>query len=85
METILIVITIGIMDILCFYFGAKIGQKAVNNQPIEINPVKAVSRTIDEHKAKKEQDKENEYYESIMYNIDHYDGTSIGQKDIKRK
>lgn len=82
METlliILIILVVGIMNILCFFIGAKVGQKVVKGEPIETpNPIKAIRSELDSF----EQRKELERYKVINDNIDAYDGTSIGQKDI---
>jgi len=82
MEQIILIVIIGTMNILCFYFGAKVGQKVVNKEEIKVlpNPVKAYQ----EHTERKEAEKENEVMETILHNIDTYDGTSYGQKDIPR-
>lgn len=39
-------------------------------------------QTYREHKAKEEERKELEYYETIMENIENYDGTGAKQKDV---
>lgn len=82
MEIILILIT-GAMNILCFYFGAKIGQKVVNKEEIKLD-IKTPTQIVREHEVRKEIKKEQEIEETILHNIDVYDGTSIGQKDIPR-
>lgn len=76
---ILLVLIVGIMNILCFFIGAKIGQKVSKGETIETpNPIKTIRSEIDSY----EQRKELEKYKVINDNIDAYDGTSIGQKDI---
>jgi len=52
MEQIILIVIIGTMNILCFYFGAKVGQKVVNKEEIKVlpNPVKAYQ----EHTERKE-------------------------------
>lgn len=82
MNELILIIVVGIMNILCFYFGAKIGQKVVNKEEIKIipNPV----QTYQKHQAKLEEEKEAEIMDTILENIDAYDGTGIGQKDIPR-
>lgn len=85
---ILLIVSIGIMNILCFFVGAKIGQKVVNKETIEIpnlNPIKALYNAKQEKKERKEKEAEDEYVKTIMYNIDNYDGTSKGQKTIPRR
>ena len=81
METILLVLIIGILCIVCFFVGAKIGQKVVRQETIELpklNPVEKVHEILE----KKEKDKEEERYKVIAENIDNYNGTSIGQKKL---
>lgn len=85
METVLLVITIGLTNVFCFILGAKVVEKVYNNQPIEINPIKAVNKAITEHKETKAKEAEDEYYEAIMHNIDNYTGDSIGQVEIPKR
>ena len=73
------------LNIVCFFIGAKVGQKVVRGEEVEIpNPVKAVKESVEAYKEDKEAIKEREYYEAIVHNIDVYDGTSIGQMEIPR-
>ena len=73
------------LNIVCFFIGAKVGQKVVRGEEVEIpNPVKAVKESVEAYKEDKEAIKEREYYEAISHNIDVYDGTSIGQMEIPR-
>lgn len=88
METILLIITIGLTNLFCFIIGAKVGQKVVKGEPVELpnlNPVKAVNNAITEHKDNKEKQAEDEYIKALMYNIDHYDGTGAMQKELPRR
>ena len=53
MEPITLIVVISILNIVCFFVGAKVGQKVVNNEPIKLpnmNPVKV----IEEYKEAKE-------------------------------
>ena len=80
---ILIILTVSILNVGCFLFGAKVGQKVVKNEPIEIpslNPLKAYREAQDRKQAEREQ----EEYETVMQNIENYNGTSAGQKDVSR-
>lgn len=81
METIALLFLFGIFIILAYTLGLKNGQKLKNNEEIkmpEINPVKIVRNEIDAFEQRKKQD----VYDTIMANIDNYDGTGLGQKDI---
>lgn len=83
METLILMLGMGCINVLCFFIGAKVGQQASKGEPIampEVNPIKAWDGWQDRKEAKKEKDK----YDAILENIEAYDGTSIGQKDIPR-
>ena len=81
---ILLCTVFGVFILLSFVIGVRIGQKVNNDEPIRLNPV----RVIDEYKEEKEvkrQIKEAESKLNVMFdNIDTYDGTGLGQKDIPR-
>lgn len=81
MEPIILIVVISILNIVCFFVGAKIGQKVANNEPIKLpnmNPVKV----IEEYKEAKENKEEQERFNTMLDNINNYDGTSLGQKNI---
>lgn len=81
METIALLFLFGIFIILSYTLGLRNGQKLKNNEEIkipEINPVKIVRNEIETFEQKKKQDA----YDTMMANIDNYDGTGLGQKDI---
>ena len=81
METIALLFLFGIFIILSYTLGLKNGQKLKNNEEIkmpEINPIKIVRNEIDAFEQKKKQDA----YDTMIANIDNYDGTGLGQKDI---
>ena len=78
-------IIICLNSVICFIIGAKVGQKVVRQEPIEINPIKAVNKAIEEHKEALIKDAEEEYYKAVYSNIDNYTGDSIGQVDIPRR
>lgn len=77
------ILCILVINLLSFIVGAKVGQKVVKGETVElpkIEPLKAVK----EYQESKEVQKEQDYYKTIAENIDNYDGTGIGQKDIPR-
>lgn len=81
METIALLFLFGIFIILSYTLGLRNGQKLKNNKEIkipEINPIKIVRNEIETFEQKKKQDA----YDTMMANIDNYDGTGLGQKDI---
>lgn len=81
METITLLFLFGVFIIVAYTLGLKNGQKLKNNEEIklpEVNPVKIVRNEIETFEQKKKQDA----YDTMMANIDNYDGTGLGQKDI---
>lgn len=80
---ILTILTTGVLCITCFLIGAKTGQAVQKGKEIElptVNPMKAYR----EHQERKEAEKVKDKIETIMHNIDVYDGTSNGQRDVPR-
>jgi uncharacterized protein YneF (UPF0154 family) len=78
---ILTILTTGALCIVSFIIGARTVQNVKKDKDIElpnINPLKAI-RERQEHK---EQKKEQSKLETIMRNIEAYDGTSNRQEDI---
>lgn len=80
-EIIILIVSIGIMNILCFLIGAKTGQKVIKGESIELpnaNPIKVMETIKEDRKQKKEEENMNINLE----NIENYDGTGLGQKDF---
>lgn len=76
METVLI----ALINLLSFYLGAKIGQTVAKGEKLEIpTPVKVIEEVKENRERKKEQDKLN----TMLENINNYDGTGAYQKDIE--
>ena len=78
---ILTILTTGALCIVSFIMGAKTVQNVKKDKDIElpnINPLKAIRERQQHKEQKKEQDK----LETIMRNIEAYDGTSNKQEDV---
>ena len=77
---VLLVLSTGLICLLAFYMGSILGRgEQIPNKEIKLpNPLTAYK----EHKENKEVRKEQEKMDIIMQNIDNYDGTPNGQKDI---
>lgn len=78
---IALVFVVGAMNIACFIIGAKVGQTVSKGEEIKtptVNPLKAYK----EHEAKKEAQMEQSRIDTIMRNIEGYDGTGRGQEDV---
>lgn len=83
MEIILTVVATAFVCVCCFVIGAKVGQKVSKGEDIplpSVDPLKAYREREARKEAKKEQDK----VDTILQNIERYDGTSNGQEDVPR-
>ncbi len=83
METILIIAVVGTLNVACFFIGSKIGQKVAKGETIEMPSINPIEK-IHEIKDKKDAREEQKRMDIIMSNIDNYDGTSVGQRDVPR-
>ena len=80
---VLLLLVMGLTNIVCFVIGAKVGQTVTRGEKIEtpnLNPMEAYRR----HEARKEAEREQERLDVLLENIDRYDGTSAGQKDVPK-
>ena len=80
MEALLMLI-MGAANVACFIIGAKVGQTVAKGEKIEtptLNPMKAIR----EHKDKQAAEWEQNRIDTIMRNIEGYDGTGRGQEDV---
>lgn len=83
METILLILVVGIISAFCFVIGARVGQKVVRGETIETplrNPIKVVTEAVDTFEQRKIQERDR----IIADNIDNYDGTATGQQDVPK-
>lgn len=80
---VLLMAVMGLTNILCFVIGAKVGQNVSKGEPVElpsVNPLKAYR----ENESRKEADRQQDRMNTILRNIEGYDGTSTGQMDVPR-
>ena len=75
MHDILLIIVVGLFNIACFIVGVKAGRGDEMKAPIPI-------KIYNEHREKIEADKETEKINTILTNIERYDGTGAGQEDV---
>ena len=78
---IVLVVAVGVMCILCFLVGAKVGQTVSKGEEIKlptVNPIEAYR----EHEAKRAAQEEQEKIDVILRNIENYDGTARRQEDV---
>ena len=80
-ENILTIIALGTLNIVCFFVGAKIGQKVVKGEEIKA-PEITLPTPIQDYRKKKQEEAEQNKIDTIMQNIEAYNGTSAGQKEV---
>lgn len=81
---ILTILAVGALNIACFFIGSKLGQTVARGEKIEtpsVNPMKAIR----ENRERKEERAKKDRIDTIMRNIENYDGTSSGQEDVPRE
>lgn len=84
METVIIIIAVGAMCIASFFVGAHVGNKVSKDEPIElpkVDPMKSIRQRNERAEAKAKQDE----IDTILRNINRYNGTAEGQEDIPRR
>ena len=82
---ILLTLVVGTLCIVCFFVGAKVGQTVSRGEKLEtpeLNPVKAMKENRERKLEEQEQRRKQTRMEVIMQNIEAYDGTGLGQKDV---
>ena len=80
MEALLLLI-MGAYGVVCFLVGASIRQKVDKGEPVELPKVNPMEK-IKERRERKEVEKQQEWKEAVLRNIEAYDGTAMGQKDV---
>ena len=71
----------GATNIACFMIGARVGQKVAKGETIElptVNPMELVQEQREKRAAQEERNK----LDTILRNIESYDGTAYGQEDV---
>lgn len=76
---VLLVLAVSAANALCFMIGVKAAKGETIELP-KVNPVTLIKERQDKKQAEWEQSK----LETIMQNIEAYDGTGMGQKDVPR-
>lgn len=80
---VLLLLTMGAVNLLCFVIGARVGQKVSNGEEIKlpsVNPVEAVKAYKEEREKRHIQSK----MDAILENMENYSGSSVGQREIPR-
>lgn len=80
----LTILSLGFICMACFLLGAKVGQSVSKGEDVLRNPIEAAQEHREKREAKQEAKVEQDRLETIMRNIERYDGTSLGQEDVPR-
>ena len=70
------------INVITLLIGVKIGSYV--KKDITINPIKAIQEHKEEKQEKKEAELKERQIETMLKNIDNYDGTEFGQQQIPR-
>lgn len=84
MEIILTILITSTLNVVCFFIGAKVGQKVDRGETLSL-PHFDPTRPLTRRRERKELKALDERRTAILRNIDNYDGTSNGQIDIPRR
>ena len=88
METFVILaflLLVGVQNLICVIIGLKIGLTLSKGESFTLpNPIKEYADRQAEKQAKKEAKAEQEKIETILRNIENYDGTGFGQMEVPR-
>lgn len=85
MESVLTILAISALNIVCFFVGSKVGNAVVKGEKIEMpNPIEAIKENRMQKEAKREAEREQARLETILRNIENYDGTERGQENVPR-
>lgn len=88
MEFVLVVIMLLLVmmqNTICIVVGIKIGLALSKGERVELpNPVKAYKEHKANMEAQKEAEKELDKISTIMQNVENFDGTGFGQKEVPR-
>lgn len=80
---ILLALSVGALCIGCFLIGAKVGQTVSKGETLElpsVNPFEVHRKNEARREAQREQDR----VDTILRNIENYDGTGNNQQDVGR-
>lgn len=80
---VLVLAVFAIANIFCFVIGAKVGQAVSKGETVEMPTVNPME-VIREHQNKREAEREQDRIDVIMSNIESYDGTGNGQRDVPK-
>ena len=81
---ILLVLCTGLINALCFFIGVKTAQTVLKGKEIEVPKIPSPTALYKAHTERKEAEAEKNRLDTILRNIEAYDGTANGQEDVPR-
>jgi hypothetical protein len=84
---VLQIAVIGGLLIVSFVIGANVGMSVAKGESVkmpDLNPINTIKEHSEKKQADKKQRQEQERKDAIMYNINVYDGTSVGQREVPK-
>lgn len=84
MEILITACVVCLSNIICLLVGIKAGHTATKSEGVKIsNPIEKAKARREQKELTQEQKQQQEAFKTMMHNIDVYDGTEAGQRDIK--
>lgn len=78
-------VLVGIQNLICMIIGMKVGLALNKGESFSFpNPIKEYADHQTKKQARKEAEAERDKIETILRNIENYDGTGFGQMDVPR-
>jgi hypothetical protein len=82
---IAVAVSITVGNVLCFFLGAKITQQIYEGERVTVtipNPTEVIRMAQEEREAEETAEAELNKMQTILDNIERYDGTPYGQKAV---
>lgn len=83
MEIVLIIV-VSAINMACFFIGAKLGQAIQRGEELKVPVAAGPIAWYKAHREAKQEEMEKDRLNTILANIDRYDGTGNGQEDVPR-
>lgn len=85
MEAVIITACVALANIACFLIGVKTGMAVAKDEPITLPMPRAFDYTKQKDNEYEQREAEivRQKIDTILHNIECYDGTSNGQKDVR--
>lgn len=75
-------IVYGVSMCIAFLLGAYVKGERPEKKKVTLNPIKIIEQKKIDKEIREEINKQDEIIKTIEFNIDNYDGTAMGQKEI---